>query len=229
MAIFKPGIAVATVSGSVGGTTFSHNRGGAYMRNRSIPTNPSTSKQVNIRTILAQQSALWRGCSPSQKAAWISYAAQNPITNALGDKSTLSGHMAYVQIRHRQVQSGDTASTIPAITAAPTGLLTFTAAASVATQACALSFTATPLGANERLWVFAAVCNSAGITHIKNYQRLIVISAKAQVTGLNVGDEITNIFGPFVLYQQIHFRVHVYDATSGLLSQPFPYLETVGA
>jgi hypothetical protein len=229
MALFKPGIAVAAVSGSIGGTVFSHNRGGMYIRNRSIPTNPQTEKQIAIRTILSQQSALWRSASPSQQAAWTSWAAQHPVTNALGEKTTLSGQMAFVQLRHRLVQAGDTVIAVPGISTAPSALLTLTAVASVATQACAISYTATPIGANERLWIMGCVVDSAGITNVNNLYRLIAISAKNQATGLNIGDEITTIFGPFVLYQNIHLRISVFDSASGLLSQPKPYLEVVGA
>jgi hypothetical protein len=229
MAIFKSAGLATDLSGSIAGLTFSHNRGGMYIRNRSIPTNPNSSKQQNIRTILSEQSAAWRATSPSQKGAWNSWAKQNPITNAIGAQITLTGHQAFVQLNHRIVQSADTALTVPGITDAPAGLLTLSAVASVATQTCTLTFTATPIAATERLWIYAAVVDSPGITNVKNFYRLVAISAKTQATALNVGDEITAIFGPFVLYQQVHLKIHVYESTSGLLSQPKTYLETVGA
>lgn len=229
MAIFKSAGLATDISGSIAGVTFSHNRGGMYCRNRSIPTNPNSAKQQAIRTILAQQSAAWRSTSPSQRGAWDSWAKQNPITNAIGAQITLTGHQAYVQLNHRILQATDTAITVPGIADAPSALLTLSAVASVATQTCAISYTATPLAASERLWIDAAVVASPGIKNVNNYYRKVLISAKAQATGLNIGDEITNIFGPFVLYQQVHLRIAVYESTSGLLSQPLTYLETVGA
>ena len=53
MALIKTGPAVAVISGSVGGTVFSRNKGGAYMRNRSIPVNPQSAAQVVVRAAMA--------------------------------------------------------------------------------------------------------------------------------------------------------------------------------
>ena len=39
---FTPGPTVASLSGSVGGQTYSRNRGGAYIRNRAIPITSTT-------------------------------------------------------------------------------------------------------------------------------------------------------------------------------------------
>ena len=46
--LFKPTI-VASLSGSLGGITASHNRFGAYLRERVIPVNPGTQPQVIVR------------------------------------------------------------------------------------------------------------------------------------------------------------------------------------
>ncbi|KKL73251.1 hypothetical protein LCGC14_2076760, partial [marine sediment metagenome] len=59
MAIITPGPTVAAISGSIGGTVYSRNRGGAYIRNRAIPVDPNTSFQINVRAILAAQSQNW--------------------------------------------------------------------------------------------------------------------------------------------------------------------------
>ena len=52
--------ALATaVSGSIGGITGSHNRGGMYLRSRVIPVNPQTVDQLAARNRLATQSSGW--------------------------------------------------------------------------------------------------------------------------------------------------------------------------
>jgi hypothetical protein len=216
---FKPGLAVADLSGSLGGLTASHNKGGRYFRVRSIPTNPNTAKQTNIRTILAELSAGWASTGPTAQAGWKAWAMQNPITNTLGDKVTLSGHQAYIQLNHRIRQAGDSVINDPPIGVAPSALLTLSAVGSEATSVITLTWTATPLAATERLWVFAALI----------YLRLVKISDKAQATGLTIGDEVEAIFGDLVQYQTLHLRCSVYESTTGLLSQPRAATCVIGA
>ena len=43
------GTHLTDASGSLSGVTYSHNRGGAYTRNRSIPVNPNTVQQQAVR------------------------------------------------------------------------------------------------------------------------------------------------------------------------------------
>jgi len=229
MALFKPGIAVAEVSGSIGGTVFSHNRGGMYIRNRSVPTNPGSTKQTNIRTALAELSAAWASTGPTAQAGWAAWALQNPTTNALGAQITLSGHQAYVSVNHRIRQAGDSVLNSPVPGNAPAALLTLSAVGSEATSVITLTWTATPLAASQRLWIWAALLDSAGIKNVQNYLRLVKISDKAQATGLTIGDEVEAVFGNLEQYQTLHLRCAVYDSTTGLISQPRAATCTIGA
>jgi len=54
MAIFNPGPLVGQVSGRVGGTVFSHNRGGAYIRNGSIPYAVYSQKALQAKSALSE-------------------------------------------------------------------------------------------------------------------------------------------------------------------------------
>src|SRR5882762_2144010 len=57
-------------SGSQGSRTFSHNKGGAYTRNRRIPVNPTTVSQGAVRNQLAASSANWANLSDADRNAW---------------------------------------------------------------------------------------------------------------------------------------------------------------
>lgn len=85
------------LSGSVGGVTAGHNKGGQYLRNRSIPTNPNTARQQQARTALATAASAWRNLSPEQRGNWESYATQTPLVNRLGESITVSGYNMYVR------------------------------------------------------------------------------------------------------------------------------------
>ncbi len=86
------------VSGSIGGITYSHNRGGMYTRARSIPTNPNTIRQNAVRMALASMVAYWSTTlTAAQRAAWKVYADATPTTDALGDPLTLTGQQMFLR------------------------------------------------------------------------------------------------------------------------------------
>lgn len=98
MALIKSTI-LAQISGSINGTTFSRNAGGAYARNRSLPTNPGTDRQDNVRTSLASLAQAWRDTlDDGQRALWRNYGQNLSVTNRLGDTIKLSGIAAYQRV-----------------------------------------------------------------------------------------------------------------------------------
>lgn len=88
---FKSQIFTET-SGSVGGLTFAHNRGGLYSRARSIPTDPATALQTAIRNHMASLSARWRATlTAAERAAWDAYALATPLLDSLGEPRNVGG------------------------------------------------------------------------------------------------------------------------------------------
>lgn len=98
---FLPGIAAGAVSGSMGGVTASHNRGGQYFRRRATPVNPATSFQGEVRSKLAGLSASWRGLTDSQRLAWDEAAGSYTTVNALGTSIQLTGQQLYIRANQR--------------------------------------------------------------------------------------------------------------------------------
>ena len=96
MALFKSQIATQ-ISGSVGGTTYAHNKGGMYMRARSVPTQPNSGNQTQVRNALTEVVNAWKNTLTSaQRAAWNLYAQNVPVVNKLGDSVTNSGQNWYI-------------------------------------------------------------------------------------------------------------------------------------
>lgn len=93
-------------SGSVGGLTASHNRGGMYFRARTIPTNPQTSRQTAVRNLLATLSANWQTLSAANQQTWNDYGANVPLTDALGDPIYLTGQQHYIRSNTARQQAG---------------------------------------------------------------------------------------------------------------------------
>ena len=224
---FTPGIAIGAASGSIGGTTFSRNRYGAYTRTRAIPVNPNTLAQQNARSRLSTYSANWQTLTASQQLAWKSWANQNPITNTLGAQQVLTGQAAYVGLNTRLAQATDTAIDVPPLTPAPTSLVSLSGTWDIGAGDFTLIFTATPLGADDRLWVQAAVVSSAGINYIKNLLRVVTITAKAQASLLDTQTAIEAVFGGLQVGQIVHVWASVFDSATGLLSVPLSTKGTV--
>lgn len=89
---------LTAASGSIGGVTYSKNRGGMYQRARAIPSNPGTERQGIARENLATAVGLWTNTlTPAQRTSWADYAAATPFTDALGQAVQLTGQQIFVR------------------------------------------------------------------------------------------------------------------------------------
>lgn len=98
---------VTSVSGSIGGMTGSHNAGGMYLRAKSIPVNPNTFAQQQVRANFNELMTAWRDqLTPTQRAGWENYAEITPVPDALGNLRTLQGAAMYVKGNSILLQAG---------------------------------------------------------------------------------------------------------------------------
>lgn len=97
MAHMVPGPLASEARGKVGGVIFNRNRGGLYVKTFAGVTNPNTMMQVDRRTAMTNRSNAWKDLGATDKAAWIEYAAQTPLTNSLGQTYFMSGQQAYLR------------------------------------------------------------------------------------------------------------------------------------
>lgn len=85
-------------SGSFGGLTASRNKGGQYLRRRSAPVNPNTSRQQLVRTIVGGLTQQWTSLlNETQRESWRVYAANTPFIDGLGQTVNISGVNAFVR------------------------------------------------------------------------------------------------------------------------------------
>jgi hypothetical protein len=103
---FNP-ILTAQASGSLGGNTFSHNRGGSYVRRRATPSNPNTAPQAAVRSYFAQLQAAWNATlTAAQRSAWDTYALNTPVSDALGNSINAGGKGMYTRGNVPRLQAG---------------------------------------------------------------------------------------------------------------------------
>lgn len=98
---------LSKVSGSVGGLTGSHNKGGMYFRARAVPTNPGSSQQTAIRNAMASMTTRWSSIlTDAQRAAWSVYAANVPMMDTLGESRTIPPLAMFCRSNVPRIQAG---------------------------------------------------------------------------------------------------------------------------
>jgi len=104
MALFKSQV-LTQASGSVAGLTYSRGRSGLVLRNRTIPVNTQTARQSAVRNALTTLVIAWiETLTAAQRAAWELYAANVPVTNALGDSRNISGQNWFIAANTPRIQ-----------------------------------------------------------------------------------------------------------------------------
>ncbi len=139
------------MSGKLGGWVYSHNRGGPYIRNRAIPTNPGTQRQVDARNRVKNLAIAWTiTLTQAQRDAWELYAANTPWTNRLGQAITLTGLDMFVRSNSVILQAGlaqvNAAPIVFTLAAAEAALV---GSASAAAQTLSIAYDDTPLWCDE--------------------------------------------------------------------------------
>lgn len=227
MAKFTPGPMVAAVSGSQGGTVFSRNRYGAYTRFRAVPITSTTDAAVAAKAALAAASQAWQGLTADQKQAWAAWARSNPITDKLGQAQTLTGHAAYSGNHARALSLAVTPITDPPIIAAPAPISTITQSCDIGAGTFDLTFTPTPTGAAEKLWLRVAIVDSAGITYVQNLLKFVGVSGAAQASPFDHQTLVEARFGTLIVGQSVHTEVRVVSTASMLLSAPIKVVTVI--
>lgn len=109
-------------SGSYAGLTASHNRYGYYLRARVVPTNPSSSRQQDVRSVFRALTRFWTlFLTQANRDAWNLYGQNITKTDVLGNQFHLPGFNWYVgnnsvvvQCGSTQVAAGPVTMTLPA-------------------------------------------------------------------------------------------------------------------
>lgn len=202
-------------SGSQASLTYSRNRYGQYIRNRSSPVQPRTTHQLAIRAKHTQNAQAWKSLTMAQRLAWDSLGQQIQRTDSLGQVYHLTGFQAYCMVNNNLRIAGEApVSTPPEFFVVPhldSISLTLTP------TSFSLTFAPTPLGTGRRLFVFASPQRSPGRS-FEHDLRLIHVSALAPTSPLALLTPYTARFGAPVAGLRIFVKVVVYE--KGFTSNP---------
>lgn len=163
------------VSGSVGGLTYAHNKGGMYTRGRSIPTNPKTLQQQAVRNGLQLTSNAWSATLTSaQRDAWNTYAFNVPMVDSLGESRKVSGNAMYNRSNVIRIQAGLTSVAAGPTTFTLATLTNPTVSGVASTGVLTVGFTNTDTWATAvggALLVYVSRPQSVGVTFFKGPYR----------------------------------------------------------
>lgn len=212
MALFKSGI-ITQASGSIGGNTLSHNRGGLYMRARTVPVNPNTPAQAVVRAQLNNLVNRWANILTAvQRDAWDTYALNTPLTGPLGDPRNVGGIGMYIRGNVPRAVAG-----LPLVDDGPTIFDTggFTpATAPTATDTADLigfAYTNTDGWANEddsAMLIFASRPQNPGVNYFTGPYRY---ADKIDGDAITPPTSPASVTSPFVfgVGQRMFFRISV--------------------
>jgi len=98
MALVKYGAGIVAMSGSIAGDVHARNRFGNYIRPRTKPVNPHSTRQEISRTIVSYLAEYWHGAlNATQRGLWGDYAAAIGMENRLGDTIHITGFNHFIR------------------------------------------------------------------------------------------------------------------------------------
>jgi hypothetical protein len=201
------GAGIVNGSGKLNGWVASRNRGGAFMRAKVTPLNPSTTAQQNARGILGALSTQWSQLTDAQRLSFNNAVQDFSRTDIFGDVRNPSGINLYVKLNANLINTGRAQ-----IVAAPAKEeIIFSAISSVnmdvSSQTGSITL-ADELLDGSIVLLFATPTLTNGTRFVKNRLRVIGF-AEVSAETISFGADYTSKFGAFALGANITvgFRV----------------------
>jgi hypothetical protein len=89
---------VTDMKGKAGGSVFSSNKQGAYMRNNKWGGGRKSQRWDASKSKLASLANTWKSLNPNEQQAWNDAAADYPFTNKFGEQYIGSGYQVYMSL-----------------------------------------------------------------------------------------------------------------------------------
>lgn len=217
---FIPGPLAGSLSGKLGASVASHNRGGSYFRRRTKPVVSTTSWAEGVKSAFATVSAAWAGLTDDQREAFTLYGANHPVVDRIGQKVTLDGHGVFVQLNALQTDAGGSILTLPPVEAPPDGLTSLSLDGAVVSSELNITFTPTQATTSAMIMVQAAITESAGRNYVKGRLKLCGFSAEEVVSQVNILTLVQDRLGSIQNGQTLHVQASTYNKHTGLRSLP---------
>lgn len=95
-------IGITNASGTSGGTTFAHNRGGAYARRWAKPVNAQTGRQTAMRSLWGAVAQMWGQLTQEEVNAWNSAGENVTVTDGFGSSHNMTGNTYFMRVNQNR-------------------------------------------------------------------------------------------------------------------------------
>lgn len=99
-------IGITAISGKIGGTIFSKNKGGIYVKNYTKPSNPMSEKQTGMRRQFGFVASLWKTLTEPQKLGWKQKGLEMSKSDVFGDQKNYTARGAFVAVNYNRLHGG---------------------------------------------------------------------------------------------------------------------------
>jgi hypothetical protein len=207
------GFGIVALSGKVGGTVASKNRGGSYLRTWVKPVNPRSIKQMFQRDQLSTLAAGFRALTAPVIAQWNASAINFPMKNRLGQTIFPSGLDLYVALNVNLISVGLPIITTPPVPQDVLGFNTFSL--TLAGGLIKLAFAPTPSPTTTDSLIFATPGLSPGKSFVKSEYRLIGFMPHTTATAYDITTIYTTKYGAPIVGTQVFVNMRPVNIVSG--------------
>lgn len=199
---------IVEMRGKVGGAVYSKNKGGAYRKRRTVPSNPQTAAQIAVRGKISTLSQAWKTLTSEQQAAWQAATPQFQYVNNLGQLQSYTAQALFMALNSSIRAANPSASLLssPPAPASITNVVPSTLEANVTAgvmEVFSIAFAPT-VPAGHAVIVQATRAMSPGVTRpSKSDFRQIGVIAAASTTPQDLNADWMTTFGGAQIGQKV--------------------------
>lgn len=210
----KFGAIVVDGRGKINGHVASKNKAGAYFRTKVTPTNPRTTAQSGVRSIVSTLSKAWSSLTDDQRAAWNSAVSAYGKTDIFGDLRNPSGFNLFVKLNATLLGMGVAQIDVPPLPSAVGSVGAFTLVADNSSQTLVATMPDLDLTTGDAL-IEATPSMSPGKSFVDSDYRALGYAA-AVASPLSLTAMYLAKFGTIgQAGQKIHVRISPINGTTG--------------
>lgn len=234
MASIQYGTTVTDVRGSIGGTTFSRNKNGAYSRKRTKNINSNTQKQQVQKSRFTGTASNWKALTTVQQQTFIDQSKNYPYKNRLGITSYYTGFQLQMTVNTQLSSIG---------VSAVTNMVPPVSLDDILIQGAVYDSGATPstfeidmyndtkgnavVPADFKLLIQGTSPLTLGVNSPKdnNYRTITTLNAGASIAGFNIKTLYENSFGALPdINHNVFLRIRLISVLTG---QRTPWVSSV--
>ncbi len=194
MKIKFSGIAVVDGRNKVGGSVFSRNSSGAYVRNKVTPVNPQTAAQSEVRARFADIAQDWNALTEEARQQWNEAVPNFEHTDVFGDTITPTGFNLHQQLNLNLKAIGLDVIVFPPVPQDPQSLTNLSLDLDGGGTSLEVSST-DAIAANTDFLIRGTVGLSAGVSFVKSEFRTLQIVGAADNFPINYQTAYNAVFG----------------------------------